>query len=426
MNTYDDCLSKMYSLRRFGIKLGLDVIGTILDNLGNPQHGFNAIHIAGTNGKGSVAATLASILQESGFSVGLYTSPHLVRFNERISVDGAPIADEDVVNAYKAVESANRADRDPTFFEFTTAMALCHFGNRKIEWGIIETGMGGRLDATNMLKPKVTVITNISLEHRSYLGDTLSAIAYEKAGIIKPGIPVVTGATQPSALAVIRRTAAGKKAPLFRRGEAFRVRRTPGDTFTYFGTGHRWRGLKTQLPGNHQVDNAALTLAVCEQLIESGVPITPDQIISGLANTRWPGRLDVVSTSPLVILDGAHNLMAARNLSRYLSSHIPPEKLIMVLGVLDDKPIDAMLSALLPTCQRVIITQAKIDRAIPAELLSEKARRWAANVQVVPSVSEAVALAIGEATGDEAVCVAGSLYVVGEAMTALDALNIKG
>lgn len=427
MNAYDNCLQNMYGLRRFGIKLGLDVIRTILENLGNPQNNFKTIHVAGTNGKGSVSATLASILREAGYSVGLYTSPHLVRFNERICINGDPIADADVIAAYEAVQAANRADREPTFFEFATAMALHHFGRSQVDWAVIETGMGGRLDATNMLAPEVTVITNISLEHRSYLGETIAAIAYEKAGIIKPGVPVVTGARQRAAIHEIEKKAKKQKAPVIRKGQDFRVRRTAGGGFNYYGIANRWQDLKTRLPGDHQIENAALSLAVCERLIKTGVPLTIEHIRRGIDNTRWPGRLEVVLDSPQVILDGAHNIMAARNLARYLTEHLSKQRLTLVVGVLDDKPVDTMLSALLPLCHRVIITQAEIDRAIPADELGRRARKWASRVTVIPDVAQAVQTAVRETAPEDAVCVAGSLYVVGEAIPALsDIRDITG
>ncbi|MDH3829843.1 MAG: Mur ligase family protein, partial [Desulfobacterales bacterium] len=205
----------MYGFRRFGIKLGLSTIKRILVGLGNPQDTFACIHVAGTNGKGSVASSLASILHRNGFKTGLYTSPHLVRFNERIQVNNRPVTNEKVVTSYSAVKDAHFGKRDPTFFEFTTAMALFEFAAQKVDWAVIETGMGGRLDATNIINPALSIITNISLEHRAYLGNTLAQIAGEKAGIIKKRTPLVTGVRQKKAFDEIKRIAAGKKAPLF-------------------------------------------------------------------------------------------------------------------------------------------------------------------------------------------------------------------
>jgi dihydrofolate synthase/folylpolyglutamate synthase len=220
-NAYENCLKTMYGFRRFGIKLGLSTIKKILTSLDNPQNTFTCIHVAGTNGKGSVASSLASILYHSGYKTGLYTSPHLVHFNERIQVNNRPITNKKVVTAYNAVKDAHFGKRDPTFFEFTTAMALLEFADQKVEWAVIETGMGGRLDATNIIKPALSVITNISLEHREYLGNTLIEIAAEKAGIIKNRTPLVTGIQQKKSLCRSKKNCLAKKSPPISTGYRF-------------------------------------------------------------------------------------------------------------------------------------------------------------------------------------------------------------
>jgi dihydrofolate synthase/folylpolyglutamate synthase len=417
--SYDACLKTMFGLRRFGIKLGLETIQGILERLGNPQNSYAGIHIAGTNGKGSVAAALAAVLQAAGYRVGLYTSPHLVRFNERIRIDGIDISDEGVVRAYQAVKQAQGGEREPTFFEFATAMALHEFHQRQVDWAVIETGMGGRLDATNIIHPVLSILTNISLEHREYLGNTLAEIAREKAGIIKNHTPVVTGIRGKQALAVIREVAAERLAPVYRQGEEFRVRRSRSGAFSYFGIGHRWHHLTPPLAGEHQVDNMALVLAACEILIQKGTRLNLDQISAGLAATRWPGRLEIVSTSPLIILDGAHNLMAARYLARYLAEHLSQRDITLVVGILSDKPYAAMLHSLLPVCRRAIITRPQIDRGLAPETLLAVAREITSLVTVIPEVGSAVKAAVESAGPDGVVCVAGSLYVVGEAKAAL-------
>ena len=248
-SAYTRCLDAMYGMRRFGIILGLETISDILAGLGNPQETFSAIHVAGTNGKGSIASALATILQQAGYRVGLYTSPHLIRFNERICVNGQPVSDDDVVASWEAVKSVHHGDREPTFFEFSTAMAFHEFGRQAVDYAVIETGMGGRMDATNVVSPIVSIITNISLEHKTYLGDTIAAITGEKAGIIKPGIPVVTGVCQKSAKDVVEKIAADQSSPVFMKGRDFRVRRNGGGRFSYWGVGHRWTGLQTALIG---------------------------------------------------------------------------------------------------------------------------------------------------------------------------------
>lgn len=419
-DAYTACLEAMFGMRRFGIVLGLSTITNILDGLGNPQRTFPAIHIAGTNGKGSIASALATILHQAGYRVGLYTSPHLIRFNERICIDGTPIADDAVVAAWEAVKSVHHGDREPTFFEFSTAMAFHEFGRRQVDFAVIETGMGGRMDATNVILPVLSIITNISLEHKSYLGRTIAAIAGEKAGIIKPGVPVISGVSQPSAKAVIEESASCQSASLFLKGRDFRIRRTGKDRYSYSGIDHRWTDIRIGLIGGHQVDNASLTLAACEIIQRNHARLRIEHIQSGLAQNRWPGRLEVVSQQPYVILDGAHNLMAARWLSRFLRDALAGRRITMVAGILDDKPYAAILKDLVAPCSRLIITRPKINRSLPPATLEAVARPLIADIRIVPDVGDAVRLAIATSGPDDAVCIAGSLYVVGEAKAALE------
>jgi dihydrofolate synthase / folylpolyglutamate synthase len=419
-DAYTACLDAMFGMRRFGIILGLSTIKNILKGLGNPQARFTAIHIAGTNGKGSIASALATILRQAGYHVGLYTSPHLIRFNERICVDGVPIADDRVVAAWEAVKAVHHGDREPTFFEFSTAMAFYEFGRRRVDYAVIETGMGGRMDATNVVTPILSIITNISLEHRRYLGKTIAAIAGEKAGIIKPGIPVVTGVSQKSARAVVMKTAADRSAPLYVKGRDFRVRRTGSDRFFYAGIDHRWTNMRTGLMGSHQVDNASLTLAACEIIMRHQDRLSRKHIQSGLIQNRWPGRLEVISRKPYVILDGAHNLMAARRLGRFLKESLPGRRITMVAGILDDKPYRAILKDLVSPCDRLIITRARIDRSLPPEAIEAAARPLIADIEIIADVGDAVRHAIATSGPEDAVCIAGSLYVVGEAKAALE------
>ena len=414
-NTYNDCLKTMYGLRRFGIKLGLSTIKEILRGLGNPQEGVKFFHVAGTNGKGSVASSLATILRLSGYNVGLYTSPHLVRFNERILINNRMISDEDVVLSYEAVKRVHHGTREPTFFEFSTAMALYTFGRKGVDWAVVETGMGGRLDATNIIDPAIAVITNISQEHKAYLGNTISEIAREKAGIIKKNVPVVTGVKQKNVASILKTIARSQAAQYYRFGEAFRVRRNRNGTFNYFGIEHVWRNLRTGLIGSHQVDNAALALASCEVLNRKNLGLTLANIKDGLIQNKWPGRLEIISRSPLILLDGAHNFMAARNLSRYLNEHLSHRNITLVVGILDDKPYDAMLKCLIPFCHKVILTRPKIDRALSPEKLFMTAKELIKNIKIVPDVDQAVKLAVETTPRKDAICIAGSLYVVGEA-----------
>lgn len=424
MEAYEQCLKTMYGLRRFGIKLGLDVITQILEGLGQPQNAYRTIHLAGTNGKGSVASMLTGILQAAGYSVGLYTSPHLIHFNERIRINGRPVSDPEIVDAYRAIRNVQEGDREPTFFEFTTAMALHLFKEHRVDWAVIETGMGGRLDATNVLAPEVSIITNISLEHRSYLGNTVAAITHEKAGIIKPATPVVTGVRQPSAIGVVTERAEKINSPCYRMGKDFGCRRLASGRFHYKGLDHHWKDVTTNLLGRHQVDNSGLALAATEILMRQGLTIEETHTRQALNQVSWPGRLETVCEEPLIIMDGAHNLMAARNLSRYLAETYPDRKIIMVAGILDDKPAEEMLSALLAVCDHAVITSPTIDRAIPADVLARTAKRFVSEVDEVPTVDRAVARALQIVQQDQVICIAGSLYVVGEAMQTLKKMGL--
>lgn len=413
----------MYGLRRFGIILGLSTIQGILAKLGNPQETFRSIHVAGTNGKGSVASALATIFQLAGYKVGLYTSPHLVHFNERIRVNGETISNDRVVATHEAVQSVHQGDREPTFFEFSTAMAFYEFGHQSVDWAIIETGMGGRLDATNVITPDLSIITNISLEHQAYLGRTIAQIAGEKAGIIKPGVPVVTGITQQSAEAVVLEQADRKQAPVYRLGKEFRIHRNSGtETFTYYGVeGSVYPEMRTGLPGRHQLANAAQTVAACELLDLKKTARLPLAVIrKGLLENRWPGRMEILSKAPTVLLDGAHNKAAVRLLAQFLSKQFAGRHITLVTGILDDKAYPEMLACLLPLCARAILTQPKIDRSLPAETLRKVAETIIPNVTVIPDAPSALQYAVRTSAPDDVVCVAGSLYLVGEIKEAIE------
>ncbi len=418
--SYNDCMQAMFGLQRFGIKMGLSTTRNILEGLNNPQNNFFCIHVAGTNGKGSIASALSTILHRNGYKVGLYTSPHLIRFNERIRINGRAVSDKNVVRSYFAVKNIHSGERELTFFEYATSMALYEFGREQVDWAVIETGMGGRLDATNVIEPVLSIISNVSLEHQMYLGDTISKIAEEKGGIIKKQTPVVTGVRQPEVSAVIQKIALEKKAPLYRFGREFRVKRHDQGRFSYYGLDNVWRNLQTGLLGRHQVDNAALVLAACEILNRNKTGISLENISNGLLQNKWPGRLEIVSKSPFIVLDGAHNLAAARNLAGFLSETLADRNITLVIGILNDKPYAAMLRFLLPLCNRVILTRAKIDRALPPETLFHVAKKKLSNIEICPDVCSAVKLAVETTSPEDAVCIAGSLYVVGEAKEALD------
>jgi dihydrofolate synthase/folylpolyglutamate synthase len=424
--SYEACLASIYKLQRFGIKLGLETIERWMAAIGDPQTHFKCIHIAGTNGKGSVAAMLSTLFVEAGIKVGRFTSPHLESFNERICIDNQPIGDEDVVRAYARVKAVEGLPRSPTFFEFATAMGFYEFSRQGVTWAIVETGMGGRLDATNIVSPQLSIITNLSLEHKSYLGPTLSAIAREKAGIIKPGVPVITGVDQNSALKVIIEKAAESNSPIYRRGHDFRTRRTgKGNRFNYFGLDRNFSDVALSLAGEFQIENAALVLAACELLERANLAHFKEETIRrALQKTQWSGRLEIVSQKPLIIVDGAHNLMAARKVGQYLLDNFKDRRVTLVVGILDDKPYRSILKDLTAACKRVIVTQPKIGRAIPYPRIEAVAREFVADVESRPDVGDAVRHAVATSAPDDVICIAGSLYVVGEAKTALKTMRL--
>ncbi|MBT3388672.1 MAG: bifunctional folylpolyglutamate synthase/dihydrofolate synthase [Desulfobacula sp.] len=430
--SYEECLQTIYKLGRFGIKLELDTIFGILERLGTPHKHFRKVHIAGTNGKGSTAAYIAAILKQAGFKTGLFTSPHLVRFNERIVVDGKEISNDGVVEAYEAVNAADIGERKATYFEIATAMAFYHFAREKVDWAVIETGMGGRFDATNVIVPQVSVITNLSLEHTEYLGNTIKALAREKSGIIKENTPVVTAVSQPSARLVLENLAREKSADLFFLKKAFSIdnkidKKQGKENYTYRGLYNLFHDLVTPLPGKHQKENIGLALAACELIyeqlkeIDSSYCLTEDTVREGLALAKWPGRLEIVQQNPLLILDGAHNLNAAKVLGEYLASILKGRKLTLVLGILDDKPFEKMLQKLVPLAHRVILSRAKIDRSIDPFILKKAAQQLTHNpVSIIESVKDAVTHALKTSDSEDIICIAGSLYVVGEAKEILD------
>lgn len=423
ISSIDDHLSALYRLRRFGIKLGLATISRLMRGLGNPQDRFSSIHIAGTNGKGSIAAFLSSVLSHAGYKVGLYTSPHLVSFNERIQINGTPISDKDVARVAETVQRVYTQGEPPTFFECATAMALYHFASRRVDWTILETGMGGRYDATNVVHPEVSIISNISMEHQQHLGNTLAKIAREKAGIIKKGTGVVTGARQKSALRVLEQVAAKKGVPLYRLGKEIRIRKDKQGAFTYLGVNRRWSQVKIGLLGDHQITNAALALGALELLLEKRIHLTDEAIYTGLSATRWPGRLEVLSADPFILLDGAHNPSAVRTLKRFLKKSIPFRRLTVVVGILEDKAWKPMLRELAGVSDRMILTRPQYERAADPHELASFVRTLKQDPVVIPHLPDAISLALDEAGAGDAVCITGSLYTVGDARAYLEEAN---
>ncbi|MCB2192907.1 MAG: bifunctional folylpolyglutamate synthase/dihydrofolate synthase [Deltaproteobacteria bacterium] len=422
-SAYQKAVSKLYELQKFGIKLGLSSTQNLLKGLGDPHKGLACVHLAGTNGKGSVGAMLEAALIRAGVKVGFYTSPHLERFTERFRVDGKEISQAEVVRLCERVWRVVDHREPPTYFEFVTAMAFEHFRGQGVELAIMETGLGGRLDATNICEPLVTVITNLSREHEDYLGKGLASIAFEKAGIIKPGVPLIHGVTQPTARKIVEDTAQAKGAPIYRRGRELTFRRGAGDSFSLRGRMWTLPHQSTNLVGRHQPINACLALGVAETLAETGVPLTADHLAQGLGEVYWPGRLELWPSEPgqpPLWLDGAHNPGAAGALLASLEGMRQGRKpLVMVVGVMADKEVGKLLGLILPAADMVVYSRPVYSRAAAPEVLAAAAPADAPPGEVEPDLKRAMERARSLAGPQGVVLVTGSLFTVGEARTIL-------
>lgn len=418
---YNETLTYLFGLQKFGIKLGLTNIARLLQLFGNPHERLKAIHIAGTNGKGSTAATLVSIMQKAGYRVGLYTSPHLVDFAERIRINGREIDESTVIELtdrirVKIQDSEFRDELSKiTFFEFTTAMAILYFVEEGVDIAVMETGMGGRFDATNVINPLVSVITNISIEHKEFLGDTIEAIAYEKAGIIKVGVPLVTGVAQPQAFQVIEKVCSERRAPLYRLGRDFSFQKKGANRLSYNGIEEGFDDLTLKLAGSYQYSNASIAIASAELMRKKGFAISTEAIYEGLADTTWPGRLETVSEKPRIIIDGAHNPAGAEALAGVISDELEFDKLYLILGIMADKDIEGIISPLAPMADEVILSRPEYERASPASALLPTAKKYNSNSTAFESLKEAIDYAGSRAAGDDLIIISGSLFTVGEA-----------
>jgi dihydrofolate synthase / folylpolyglutamate synthase len=408
-------------------KFDLANIQAVAQQLGNPQRAFRSVHIAGTNGKGSTAAMMASILRCAGFRTGLYTSPHLERINERIQVCGAEVGDAEFARAFTRVQqsievllSSGALAAHPTFFECLTAMAFELFAHAKVDFAVLEVGMGGRLDATNIVTPEVSVITQIAFDHENFLGHSIEQIAGEKAGIIKAQVPVVSAAQHPAALAVIRQRASELHAPWVEVGERYAVEACADSRGRYRArvtdrAGGAAIELEVPLPGDFQVRNAVAALAAARVLASRGsTAIRDTSIIDGIASVRWPGRLECLQQRPLVYLDGAHNPAAALELAAFWDAHFAGRRIHLLYGALRDKAVDEMAGLLFPRAATVTVTAAHQPRAISAEVLARMTGHLAKKLSVVPDAAAALEQVLSFAAPEDVVFVTGSLYVVGE------------
>jgi len=392
---------------------GLERVQRALDELGHPELRFPAVHVAGTNGKGSTCAMVDAVLRAAGFRVGLYTSPHLVRFNERIRIGGQDIDDDRLGGLLLELLRRSPAATELTYFELATAAAFLHFAEERVDWAVLETGLGGRLDATATCRPRVTGITALGLDHTELLGHSLASIAREKAGILRPGVPAVVAEQPPEAMEVLVVEAARVGAPLLRQGVDFSL--SPlGRRLVYRQGTRRLEGLTLGLHGDHQRGNAAVALAMLEALRARGEAIPEGSLLAGLRDVRWPGRLEEVPGRPLLLLDGAHNPAGVEALRAALDGAYAGRRMHLVFGVVREKEIGPMLARLLPRMASATFTTLDTPRALAPEAYLESARSLLVDVAIAASPGEALARARARAGPEDVVLVAGSLYLVGE------------
>ncbi len=406
---------------------GLGRMNQLLDYLEHPELRLRVVHVAGTKGKGSTAAMTAAILQRAGARVGLYTSPHVLSVRERIMVDGAWIAEERLVAHVNRMreyldESLRTHEKyTPTFFEIFTAAAFLDFVAEGVDYAVLEVGLGGRLDATNVVRPVVCGITHISFDHTDKLGDTLALIAGEKAGILKAGVPVVVAPQEPAALGAIQARAEALGAPVRLVGRDIALVDEGGE-FAVHTPRKRYKRLRVPLAGRHQRINAATAVGLAEEATASrGIRLTPALVREGLAGLRWRARIETVAERPRIVVDAAHNLASIRALLATLDAEFAFQRLVFVVGISGDKDVDGILRALIPRAALIVVTASHSPRACPPEELLARARALgAAEAVACAAPADAVALARERAAPDDLVCVTGSFYLAGEVLEALE------
>ena len=422
IRTYEDALAYLKSREKFGIKFGLSNIDRLASALGRPERQFPTVLIAGTNGKGSTAALLASILTVAGYRTGRYTSPHIRFLEERIQVDGRPISRNELARVVARVADASQKLTEPTFFETVTASAFAFFAECDVDTAVLEVGMGGRWDATNIAPASVSVITPIGFDHEHFLGDSIAAIAAEKAAIIKEARPVVVGELVPEALDVVRDEARRKSADLIRArdGSEIHAEETDCGQRVRLRTPERdYDNVELPLLGEHQLDNLVLAVRVAELLEPE---LTAKQVRQGVGSTKWLGRLQRIEGkrgAPALLLDAAHNVMATEQLGRFLKAH-PRDHRVLLFGVMKDKRVYEMLARLLPHVSHFVATRPEMSRARGPEPLASFARDQGTPAEAIPSSEKALARARELAGPTGEVVVAGSIFLLGEVVVALE------
>jgi len=421
---FHDAYAWLCSFDKYGWIFGLERITFLLEQLGNPQQELKVIHVGGTNGKGSVCKYISSILQNAGYRVGLYLSPHIERFSERIVINNQELSQEEfaslVTRVKPLVEDMKQRNNTPSFFEIITALAFLQFKIKAVDYAVVEVGLGGRFDATNVVCPLVTVVTNISLEHTDILGKDIASIAFEKAGIIKEGVPLVTAARGDARTTIVQ--VAEERNALLIPVDCTMWKRTSvqgrGQEFLVHGSFKDYH-VRTSLLGRHQGENITLAIASVEQLQMSGVYVADSDIQEGIAHATHPGRMEVVSEEPFILLDGAHNPAGMKMLRQTLQEDFSSHRIILILGVLKDKDLRTMLSTIAPVSDVIIVTRSKNPRAADPQQLQEIIVELDAHktVFISHSVPQAITHAKRIMKQPDLLCVTGSLFTVGEART---------
>ena len=432
---YRQALNYIENTGKFGSRLGLENIQNLLEILGNPQNNLEIIHVAGTNGKGSTCAYISNILIYQGYNVGLYTSPYLEEFNERIRINNSNISDEELAQSISTVKKAidkilDSGFEHPTEFEIITAAAYLYFSEKNVDFAVIEVGLGGRLDATNVCTPVISAITSIGMDHTQYLGETLAEIAFEKAGIIKENIPVVLYQQSKEVELVISEICNLRKSDLYitqNDNIEYISENIHGQTVNIEEMGHLYSGIEIRLPGRHQAKNLAVALSVMRILEMSGKisQIDTEALYGSIRDTRWPGRMEIITENPMTIIDGAHNPDGAGILRESIERYLKGKKINLVFGMLLDKDIYSVAEILVPCVQKVIITEPESPRAANVKEVHDlisKINKSDTVLEIIeiPQIKEAVNYAQKTASEDEVVVYAGSLYMIGKVRTLLN------